>query len=345
MKLSRTTSFAIIAVGVFLLVVAYVASAPTRSARGSSTTAVPALGVPGSGGERGDGRGVMLYFRHNAVDANYGKLALTQLGSDAPPVILGNLSCEVVHVAGRRGLCLAADMGVFTTYRAVIFDVADQRVLAEIPLAGLPSRCRVAADGRLAALTVFLTGHGYDSVDFSTQTLLIDLESGAVSSDLDTYEVTMNGTVIRQEDFNFWGVTFEPDSRYFYATLSTGGKHYLVRGDAETHRMVVKRDGVECPSLSPDGTRVAFKKRSAAGGPVRWSIAVMDLETGHEVSVAERNSVDDQIEWLDEGHVLYSRPAGTEGASPSTDVWVARADGSGDSQRLLSNAYSPAVLR
>ncbi len=39
----------------------------------------------------------------------------------------------------------------------------------------------------------------------------------------------------------------------------------------------VLRTGVECPSLSPDGTRLAFKKRIAE--PSEWRLAVLDLAT------------------------------------------------------------------
>lgn len=38
----------------------------------------------------------------------------------------------------------------------------------------MPSRTRVARSGPIGATTVFVTGHGYDSVDFSTETLLVD---------------------------------------------------------------------------------------------------------------------------------------------------------------------------
>lgn len=290
-------------------------------------------------------RGQTVYFRHNGLDAHFGKLARVHIVDGAQPEFFVGFDCEVVHVAGDRGLCLSADRGVITTYEARIFDTATQAILHRFPLEGLPSRCRVAADGKRAALTVFVTGHGYDSVDFSTQTLLIDLETGQVESDLDTYTVTRDGRPFKEVDFNYWGVTFDRDSRWFYATLSSGGQHYLVRGDAERRTAEVVRAGVECPSLSPDGRRVAFKQRSTAPGPVHWSIAVLDLENDRVVPIAERNSVDDQIEWLDDGHVLYSMPVDPTGNSASTDVWMANADGGGEPRRLLGSAYSPAVLR
>ena len=76
-----------------------------------------------------------------------------------------------------------------------------------------------------------------------------------------------DGKVLQSADFNFWGVTFRRDSNAFFATLRTGTATYLVAGDIAAKRMTVVYEGVECPSLSPDETRIAFKKLI---GPVIW---------------------------------------------------------------------------
>jgi hypothetical protein len=55
-----------------------------------------------------------------------------------------------------------------------------------------------------------------------------------------------------------------------------------------------------------------------------------------ETPLAEQRSVDDQAEWLDDGHVLY----GVDGA-----VWVASSDGTGESSRFIAGADSPAAVR
>jgi dipeptidyl aminopeptidase/acylaminoacyl peptidase len=287
----------------------------------------------------------VIYFRYTGLDPHYGKLARVRLAGNAKPEFFDAFDCEVVHVAGHRGLCLSARRGVITTYTAKIFDTRDLKVLAELPLAGVPSRCRVSRDGRRAALTVFVSGHAYAAVNFSTQTLLIDLATGTVEADLEKFAVSKGGAPIQASDFNFWGVTFAADSRYFYATLSTGGEHYLIEGDAKTRSAKVIRKGMECPSLSPDGRRIAFKKRFTDDGRVQWHIAVFDLANGRETVLAETRSVDDQLEWLDDERVLYSMPAVDGGSGASTDVWVTRADGSSQPERFLGNAYSPAVLR
>jgi len=48
------------------------------------------------------------------------------------------------------------------------------------------------------------------------------------------------------------------------------------------------RRNVECPSLSPDGTRIAFKERVAARGDGR--LHVLDLRALRDWQLAERRS-------------------------------------------------------
>ena len=83
----------------------------------------------------------------------------------------------------------------------------------------------------------------------------------------------------QSEDFNFWGVTFSAeDSNRFYATVRSAGKTYLLEGDVGERTMTVLRENVECPSLSPDGTRIAFKKLTD-GLIGQWRLHVLDLAT------------------------------------------------------------------
>ncbi len=134
---------------------------------------------------------------------------------------------------------------------------------------------------------------------------------------------------------NFWGVTFTRDSDRFYATLATGGNIYLVEGSVRERTLRTIHDDVECPSLSPDETRIAYKKRAGPGGK-RWRLHVLDLTTMREAPLAETRSVDDQVEWLDDRRVLY----GLE-----EQIWMAPADGSGSPRRFAERGDSPTVLR
>jgi hypothetical protein len=260
--------------------------------------------------------------------------------SDAHHVMLG-IPCERVAFAAGQGLCLQANRGVFTTFKAVIFDRAFNP-RATIKLDGSPSRTRVSADGRVAAITVFLTGHAYMVSSFSTKTMLIDMGAGDVLGELEQFSTWRDGARIRAADFNFWGVTFARDSNTFYATLSTGGASYLVRGDLGLRRMTVLRKDLECPSLSPDNRQIVFKKRvgSAAGA---WRLFVLDLATMAERPIAaESRYVDDQVEWLDDAHVLYAMP---RPGSAVTDVWASPVDGTAAARVFLREAESPIVVR
>jgi hypothetical protein len=286
-----------------------------------------------------------IFFRYTGVDSHYGKVAWSDSAQAQPAHFVESLNCEVVYVAGGRGICLSADRGVFTTYSASLFDARTFDVSSSFPLKGIPSRARVSIDGSLAAFTVFVSGHGYASLDFSTQSLLVDAKTGALLADLEDFEVRRAGTAIRQADFNFWGVTFTADARQFFATLSTAGKHFLVRGDIGARRMDVIHENVECPSLSPDGLHVAYKKRLVEGNRIFWQLQVLELASGREISLSERRSIDDQLEWLDDRHVLYSVPSAAEISSPSTSVWIAPIDASAAPRLFLENAYSPATVR
>ena len=138
-------------------------------------------------------------------------------------------------------------------------------------------------------------------------------------------------------------MTFARDSNVFYATLRTAGTTYLVRGDLGLRNLTVLRDNVECPALSPDNRLIAFKKRiGPADAP--WRFYVLDLATLTERPIAaETRSIDDQLEWLDDTHVLYAAPRA--GRPSNRDVWVAPVDGSGPARIFLPDAESPIVVR
>lgn len=286
-----------------------------------------------------------LFFRSTSVDQHYGSVAWVDVAKPRTVHYVDSLRCEVVYVAGGHGICLSAERGVFTTYAASFFDTRSFKVAGSFALKGIPSRARVSIDGKLAALTVFVSGHGYTTLDFSTQTLIVDVRSAAVLADLEDFEVRRDGAVVKAADFNFWGVTFTPDARQFYATLSTAGKHLLIRGDIATRQAEVLHDNVECPSLSPDARHVAYKKRLIVDGRILWQLQVLELESGREIPLAEKRSIDDQLEWLDARHVLYSVPSSPDDSSPGTDVWSAAIDSRSPPVRFIRNAYSPATAR
>ncbi len=293
--------------------------------------------------------GPYLLLRVSGVTASQGLLALEQPGAtDGVRAVAATLRCERVHASGAaagRGICLEARRGVLTTYHAHLFDRA-LRTTATFDLAGAPSRTRVSADGRLAATTVFVSGHSYSAAGFSTRTSIIDVEAGRMRvPDLETFTVIRDGQPFKAADFNFWGVTFTPDGQGFYATLQTAGQQWLVRGDLAAQRMTLLTPGVECPSLSPDGRRIAFKRRvTGAGAGVMWQLVVRELATGHETLLAsETRNVDDQVEWLDDREIAYGLPDADLPAG--TNTWALAVDGRSTPRLLAPLAFSPAAVR
>jgi len=264
----------------------------------------------------------------------YGQVAVADLPPKARRLV--PLKCErVTFNRSGSGLCLTRGTTFAAAYRARIFG-ADLRVRGEVAVDGIPSRARVSGDGRYGSTTFFVAGHSYaDLGGFSTTTTLIDLVRARKIAELEDFTVTRDARKVTAPDVNFWGVTFAKNSDVFYATLATGGKIYLVEGSVSRRTMRTIHPDVECPSLSPDGRRIAYKKRAGAGAK-RWRLHVLDLATMRETPLAETRSVDDQLEWLDDDHVLYGL---------QEQIWTAVADGSGKPRRFAVRGDSPAVVR
>ena len=94
------------------------------------------------------------------------------------------------------------------------------------------------------------------------------------------------------------------------------------------------------PVLSPDGTRVAYKKRQESGS---WRLAVLNLASGVEFILPEERSVDDQVAWIDADTIAYAIPL-TGQHSGEFDVWSTPADGSDSPKLLVQRASSPTVV-
>jgi hypothetical protein len=290
-----------------------------------------------------------LLFRSTAVDDTHGRIAYEQLDANgAAQRFVTPLACERVHYAAGRGICLEAKRGALTSYHAHLFDWQLRR-LHSFALAGPPSRARLSADGRLAATTVFVSGHSYASPGFTTRTSIIDVASGQhLVDDLEKIDLLRDGQPFKAADFNFWGVTFTRDAQRYYATLQTGGKLFLVEGDIAARRMRVIHDDVECPSLSPDGTKIAFKRRIAGAekGRFVWRLHVLELASRRETALtAEARSVDDQVEWLGEREIAYALSDDSRGASAATDSWALAVDGASPPRLLARLAFSPTYVR
>lgn len=280
-------------------------------------------------------------FRSTALGDTYGRVALAPLSDPDGPRAVTPASCERVYARAGSAICLSARRALVTTYQSHLLG-PDWAIKRELPLTGLPSRARLSADGTLVATTTFVYGDSYANPgQFSTRTL-VSRAAGGASEDLEQFRLMVDGRQVNAADRNVWGVTFA-DNDAFYATAASGGTTWLVRGSLSARTLTALREDVECPSLSPDGTRIAFKKHGdlPAG---QWRLAVLDLATMRETVLAEKHSVDDQAEWLDERRVVYGLPR-TGGAAATSDIWVVDADGGGTPRVLVHDAWSPSVSR
>ena len=281
----------------------------------------------------------LMVFRNMAWGPHRDELATVPAAAPDGRRTASGVTCLRFHAAAGTGVCLRAVHGtVQDTYRAVILD-SRLRELRDYPLAGVPTRARVSPSGRMVAWTVFVGGDSYAGTSFSTRTSILDTRTGTLQSSLESYRITKDGRAYRAVDVNFWGITFADDTR-FYATLETGGRTYLVRGDATAHTVRTLRANVECPSLSPDGTRLVFKKRVPGLSPdAPWRLYALDLATMRETPLAERRSVDDQVVWSGPDTVVYAM-AGDYGS----DLWTVPADGKGTARRVMTAALAPAYV-
>src|SRR2546421_3168631 len=125
--------------------------------------------------------------------------------------------------------------------------------------------------------------------------------------------------------------TTGPSGCSIFCKLSASGRARF--GGLSLFATVV-RDHVECPSLSPDGTRIVYKYRFG-DPPQGWRLHVLDLRTMADTELAESRTVDDQAEWLDGRTVLYGLPV--PGILDS-NIWSVPADGTGSPVKFLAHA-------
>lgn len=305
-----------------------------------------AAAAPGGAGIAGVGTwagGDRIVFRNTAAGAGYGHVASVALADPGGARAVDEDVCDRLDATPTRLACIRSVRGIVPAATADLL-AADGGVTSGWPLSGVPSRTRLSPSGDLVATTAFVSGHSYASAGFSTQTTIHRVD-GTQLGDLEEWTLLVDRSPHTPIDRNYWGVTFVDDTS-FYATvgMTASGTTSLVRGDVATRTLRALTDNVECPSLSPDGTRIAFKRVTGGAPPaVHWSPAIYDIATGDISVLPESRSIDDQIEWLDDDTILYGVPrSDTPG---DMDVWRLAADGSGAPSVLIAHAWSPAVVR
>ena len=345
---SRQRVFIWVVLGCIALAVGYTSWGILRASARAGL--VQAQGIPQSIVQPSDLEAIqnqphLIYLREEV--APYGQVNLVGLEPDSPHGSLQtDLLCDRIYYAGGNGICLrydpsdpsASDPLAPPRVWVTLFG-SDFKPRNRFPVDGVLSRARVSPDGKYAAYTIFVTGHSYSDPNMSTATVLLDEATGASLGNLEEFETWKDGHLYQAPQLNFWGVTFAEDSNLFYATLRNGDTTYLVQGDVAARKLTVLHEGVECPSLSPDGTRIAFKKRTGD----RWQLTVLDLATMQEIPLAEKEDVDDQVEWLDNTRILYQKA--NYDLQKWMSVFIVPADGNGTPKLFIPNATSPAVIR
>lgn len=286
-------------------------------------------------------RGPRIVFRNTAIGNDYGLVATVSLDDPGGARAIGDVACDRIDATATAASCLATERGVVTKYAWLDLD-ADLRETGKAPLTGLPSRTRLSPDGTLAASTVFVAGHSYMQTGFSTATVIREV-GGASRGNLEKFDLVIDDQVVSPTDRNFWGVTFADDN-IFYATVETDHVKYLVEGDLTARTMTAIHKGVECPAISPDGSRIAYKADVGKGGQTHWTPAVLDLDTMKSTLLeGETDTIDDQITWLDDDTILYAKPRADEAGV--TDVFSVDTETAAAPSLLVPQAWSPAVVR
>ncbi len=264
------------------------------------------------------------------------------------------LRCERVHLSADSVACMSYAPGMPGSSVLEVLG-ADLKPLLRyrVPQPSVISRTRLSRDGRHVGFTVFVAGHDYGTPGaFETVMTIIDVPERRIV-------VTTNGVVVSHEgrpiagtpetsvkptELNLWGSTFDPaQPDRFAMTVAIGGRPWLALGSLSKGAATTLRPDVECPSYSPDGRRIAFKKlRPDRQG---WNPAVLDLATGTETVFADRRSIDDQIEWLDDDTIVYEVTE-TRAFGARTDVMIRDVRHPERAERVwIADAGSPASHR
>ena len=236
-------------------------------------------------------------------------------------------------------MCLheAAD-GTTVSYVADLFDRTLRRT-QRLQLPGVPTRVRVSPDGRLAAVTTYAEEESPAGERLAIESVLIDLRVGRVVADLREFAIDAALAAAITGPIDFASVSFDKDGDRFFATLTTPLERYVVVGSLRERRLRALTANLATEALSPDGTRLVVKQRVGERG--FWQLLVLDLATLTTRPLdQDGRTVDDQVEWLDDGQVIYH-----DATDQGTGIWVLAADGQSKPRLLLPDAFSPVVVR
>ena len=253
------------------------------------------------------------------------------------PRTVTDLRCQRYYRAAATSVCLRI-AGPGPSYEAAVW--TSDKLVRTIPLPGIPSRARISADGDMVSWTSFVTGDSYTVPGgFSTRSGVFNVRTAEVTDSIEHFTATVAGHVTPAADINYWGITVGDDDNTFYATMATSGRTYLMKGDLAAKTLQEVRQTAECPSISPDGKRVAYKKRPTPTQP--WELVVLDLAGKRELVLPGTAGIDDQAVWLDDATLAYGAAVNNQRSA----IFFVPADGSAPAHRVVPDAASPVPVR
>jgi len=279
-----------------------------------------------------------IMFRSLAPRDEHGHVAMLSLNPGDTARHVSPLSCARVHYARGAGLCLVVEREKQASSNvAYIFDRTFTR-RHRIALRGIPTRARISPDGRRASITTYVEEESPEGERLVTDSVVIDIASGRVLADLRSFRLVHDGPpLIGAIDVS--GVAFESDGDRFFATVSTATQRYLAAGSIGEQRLTTLRSGVANEALAPDGRHLVVKRLNDERGV--WQLAVIDLRTWVERDLNQGpRSVDDQVEWLDNDHVMFH-----DVVDDTTAIWLLPIDGIAAPRVFVRDAFSGTAQR
>ncbi|MGW7680466.1 hypothetical protein ACWGID_06980 [Kribbella sp. NPDC054772] len=292
-----TRRLLVVAIGLLALVGGAITYVVQARDGGATENAVPVVS-----GQTMALDGKTLFFRNLAAGPDAGKLAAVPVGNPGAARRVGDLHCDRFAAAGGTAICLRLKPGSLPPLTEMIVLTGSLHEKHRETLPGTPSRARVSPDGRIVNWTLFVSGDSYAATGFSTRTGLYQVDTGRMVKTVEELAVFVGGKRYFASDVNYWGITFGADGNRFYVTMASKGKTYLIEADFRAYRGTAIAENVECPSLSPDGRRIAYKQKVSNG---TWRLAVLDLASRQVVHPPETRSVDDQPVWQGNSTLLY----------------------------------------